>query len=88
MGYLAAGLVGCLLVVVIALVMVLNGRPDLSVWHLADLDEEFTEDSEVASFEQYLALEDRLFAQLDELVYAEVPDGPSNAINRTEYQVR
>ena len=82
MGYLAAGLVGCLLVAVIALVMVLNGRPDLSVWHLVGLDEEFTEDSDVTSFEQYLALEDRLFAQLDELVYAQVPVGSGNAINR------
>lgn len=81
-GYLAAGLVGCVLVAVIALVMVLNGRPDLSVWHLVDLDEEFTEDSDVTSFEQYLALEDRLFAQLDEQVYARVPKGPGNAINR------
>ncbi|MCJ7555677.1 MAG: alpha/beta fold hydrolase [Gammaproteobacteria bacterium] len=81
-GYLAAGLVGFLLVAVIALVMVLNGRPDLSVWHLADLDEEFTKDSDVTNFEQYLALEDRLFRQLDELVYAQVPQGPANAINR------
>lgn len=81
-GYLAAGLAGCLLVAIIALVMVLNGRPDLSVWHLVELDEEFTQDSDIASFEQYLALEERLFAQLDEQVYAQVPVGPGNAINR------
>jgi len=81
-GYLAAGLVGCMLVAVIALVTVLNGRPDLSVWHLAELDEEFTEDSDIASFEQYLALEERLFAQLDRQVYGLVPVGPGNAINR------
>ena len=49
--------------------MHLEGRPDLHVWHLAELDEEFTASSPVESFEEYLALEDRLFRQLDERVY-------------------
>lgn len=77
-----AWLVACLVTAVLVFVYLMNARPDLSVWHLADLDEEFTAKSSVTNFRQYLALEDRLFEQLDELVYSQVPVGPDNAINR------
>jgi alpha-beta hydrolase superfamily lysophospholipase len=79
---LVAWLAGCLVAALAVFVYLLDNRPDLSVWHLADLDEEFTAASGITDFGQYLALEDRLFAQLDELVYAEVPVAPENAINR------
>ncbi len=39
-------------------------------------------DSPVASFEEYLALEDRLFAQLDELVYAQTGPVGDDLVNR------
>jgi len=61
--------VGAMAVVLVVGVLYLDGRPDLSVWHTADLDAEFTEHSEVDSFSDYLALEERLFRQLDERVY-------------------
>jgi alpha-beta hydrolase superfamily lysophospholipase len=80
--FLAAGLTGVVITILAVFVYVLDSRPDLSVWHLADLDEEFTTRSDVQDFDAYLALEDRLFEQLDELVYAQVPTGPGNAINR------
>lgn len=80
--WLAASTLGSLVAVVATYAIILNDRPDLSVWHLADLDEEFTEDSAVSSFADYLALEDRLFEQLDSLVYAVVPGGPEHALNR------
>ena len=80
--YLAAAFAGCFLAALIALVYALDSRPDLSVWHLADLDEEFNTRSGVRDFAQYLALEERLFLQLDELVYDQVPVGPENATNR------
>ncbi len=80
--FLAAGLLGVFITVLVVFVYVLDSRPDLSVWHLADLDAEFTTESDVSDFEGYLALEDRLFEQLDALVYAEVPTGAGNAINR------
>jgi alpha-beta hydrolase superfamily lysophospholipase len=80
--YLLAAVAGCLLAAIASLVYFLDIRPDLSVWHLADLDEEFTARSGVTDFTQYLALEERLFQQLDELVYDEVPVGPENATNR------
>ena len=68
--FLAAGLLGVFITVLVVFVYVLDSRPDLSVWHLADLDEEFTAKSDVSDFKAYLALEDRLFQQLDDLVYA------------------
>ena len=58
--FVAAALVGSLVTAVAVYIYLLDSRPDLSVWHLADLDEEFTTDSEVADFRQYLDLEDLL----------------------------
>jgi len=79
---LGYGSLGALLAGIVALVIVLEDAADLAVWHRADLDEEFSMASEVDSFEQYLDLEQRLFRQLDELVYAEVPRGQRQIINR------
>ena len=80
--YLAAWLCGVFIAVVIAYVMLLNDRPDLSVWHVVELDAEYSADSEVTSFAEYLQLEQRLFEQLGTLVYDKVASGPENAINR------
>ena len=74
--------VGALVVLVTVFVVYLNGRADLQVWHLAELDEEFTANSGVQTFTDYLALEERLFSQLDELVYAKIKPDQQRAINR------
>ncbi len=76
------GSAGAALALVVIFVVVMNNRPDLSIWHLVELDEEFTADSGVASFKDYLALEDRLFKQLDELVYAKIEPKQKGLINR------
>lgn len=68
-GYGSAGVV---LTLVVVFVLYLESRPDLEPWHTADLDLEFTTGSALASFQEYLVLEDRLFRQLDEEVYGEV----------------
>ncbi|WP_374681554.1 alpha/beta hydrolase [Accumulibacter sp.] len=73
---------GAVVTLVIVGVVYLEARPELDVWHLADLDEEFTETSGVDSFSDYLALEDRLFAQLHAQVYAKVPASRQRSINR------
>jgi alpha-beta hydrolase superfamily lysophospholipase len=62
--------VGGLVVGITVLVVILNKRPDLSVWHRADLEAEFSARSDVATFPDYLALEERLFEELQEEVYA------------------
>jgi len=73
---------GALVVLVIVFIAYLEGRPDLKFWHLADLDEEFTIASGVGTFADYLALEEGLFAQLDEQVYAKIPADERRSINR------
>ena len=53
-------------------------------WLTADLTEEFraTRADEVRNFEDYLRLEDRLFAQLDAKVYARTETGSGTALER------
>lgn len=79
---LLAGICGAFGVAIIAVVLVLNSRPDLSIWHTVKLDEEFSADAGVQNFAEYLALEDRLFEQLDAQVYDKVPTGPDQVVNR------
>ena len=76
------GFVGVFLTLLVIFVQVMNDRPDLSIWHFAELDEEFTVDSEVRSFKDYLALEDRLFKQLDDEVYAKITNDQKDKVNR------
>jgi alpha-beta hydrolase superfamily lysophospholipase len=78
----AYGLVGAVLMLIALVVVVLDRRPDLEPWHTVHLDEEFTAGGPVQSFDEYLALEDRLFAQLDDEVYATVPADKKTEINR------
>ena len=59
--------------------------PELEAWHKEILDEEFTEEmmgDTVTSFEQYLALEERLFDQLEREIYIESKSGPAHALER------
>lgn len=79
---LLSSLLGGLVVIVILAVFELNNRPDLSVWHETVLDEEFSSDSGLKSFSQYLELEERLFAQLDHQVYQKISKKDQRAINR------
>jgi alpha-beta hydrolase superfamily lysophospholipase len=75
-------------VVVITLVVYFNGNsgtPPLEYWHTEKLSEEFKQaqaENEVDSFDAYLALEQRLFRQLDDEVYARTGSGPENILNR------
>ncbi len=76
------GAIGVVITLVIVAVTFLNSRPDLNVWHTAELDEEFTTKSDITSFTEYLALEDRLFRQLNEEVYAKLAPADRRKINR------
>jgi alpha-beta hydrolase superfamily lysophospholipase len=57
---------------------------DRSPWLDAHLTEEFTarKADDVRTLDEYLALEQRLFAQLDSKVYAVAPTGPGNELLR------
>lgn len=63
--------------------VVFGGRP-LDPWHTARLQTEFTarDADEITSLAAYMALEQRLFDELDEEVYAKVPTGREHALNR------
>ncbi|MFC1689284.1 alpha/beta hydrolase [Pseudomonadota bacterium] len=76
------GSFGVFVTLVTVFVIIMNDRPDLSVWHTVDLDEEFTVDSDVSTFAEYLALEDRLFKQLDQEVYARISESDKGVISR------
>jgi alpha-beta hydrolase superfamily lysophospholipase len=60
------------------------GPSPVEPWHTARLTEEFTaaKADEIRTFDDYRALEDRLFAQLDREVYAHVETGPSHQLER------
>ena len=74
--------IGALLVLITGFVIYLTNQAELHNWHLTNLDQEFTVDSDVDNFEDYLALEKRLFQQLDTLVYKKTPFDQHNSINR------
>lgn len=60
------------------------GPSPLQPWHTARLSEEFTAEKtdEIRTFDDYRALEDRLFAELDREVYAHVGSGPAHQLER------
>jgi len=73
---------GAVLGLIIAFVIYLDSRSNLQLWHIVELDAEFTADSNVADFEAYLALEDRLFRQLDQSIYDVLPAARGQSIDR------
>lgn len=81
-GLLLSSALGALVVIVALGVFELNKRPDLKVWHKTVLDEEFSVDSGLKNFGEYLELEERLFAQLDKLIYQKIDTNDQRAINR------
>ncbi len=75
-------MIGGLLVFLIVFVLYLEKRPDLNIWHTAELDAEFTAESQVTDFSQYLELEEKLFQQLEERVYAGIVPEERHYLNR------
>ncbi|MHC4847575.1 MAG: alpha/beta hydrolase, partial [Planctomycetota bacterium] len=57
-------LIGAVVMAAILTSLYVNSLPDLRVWHEVDLEEEFSRKSKVSTFAEYLALEERLFAEL------------------------
>ncbi len=72
--------------IVLSITLLLQGCSGsaLKPWHRVSLTEEFNAGmtDEIRSFEDYLQLEDRLFQELDEKVYAKTGTGPEYAIVR------
>ncbi len=68
--------------IVVVAVLVLNSLPDLSIWHDVHLDEEFSIGSSATSLQDYLAIEDRVFVQLQNEVYDRIDDRERTNFNR------
>jgi alpha-beta hydrolase superfamily lysophospholipase len=77
--YLALGGAAVFLTV---FVLYLEGRPDLKIWHDAGLDEEFTVESSVTNFSEYVQLEEKLFQQLEKNVYSRIEPEDKHHLNR------
>jgi hypothetical protein len=60
----------------------LNARPELSLWHTVELDNEFHYNTKLASFNEYLALEERLFAEVERKVVQKIPANEFSPVNR------
>ncbi len=62
----------------------LESRPDLKIWHVAELEGEFQADqvADISTLDDYLEIERHLFQQLQEQVYADVGDSDRRRINR------
>ena len=60
------------------------GDAELEPWHTQTLTKEFTADraDEVRTLEDYMRLEDELFRELDEKIYARVNPTPENHLSR------
>jgi len=56
--------------------------PSLNTWHTTILENEFTTESNVKDFEDYIALEEKLFKELDTEVYDKVLESEKNKVNR------
>jgi pimeloyl-ACP methyl ester carboxylesterase len=58
--------------------------PDPELWHSTGLDEEFSRKKldEIQSFQDYQALEQRLFQQLQDEIYTHTPQGPDHDFER------
>ena len=79
---IAYSAIGAFVVLLVLFIYYVNSQPELAIWHTVELDEEFTRKSKIDSLEGYLELEDRLFRQLEELVYKQVPEEKRTSINR------
>jgi alpha-beta hydrolase superfamily lysophospholipase len=79
---LVYGALGALVALLVVGVRFLNARPDLRAWHTVDLDEEFTAESPIDSFAEYLELERRLFAELDAHLERELRPEDKTRLNR------
>ncbi|MGA7875174.1 MAG: alpha/beta fold hydrolase [Desulfoferrobacter sp.] len=81
--YLIWGLFGC---IGVAMILYFAGRggPSLEPWHTEELTAEFTAKKvgAIRTFDDYRQLEDKLFAQLEEQVYARTGTGPAYALVR------
>ncbi|MGL4713315.1 MAG: alpha/beta hydrolase, partial [Shewanella sp.] len=60
----------------------LNARPELSLWHTVELKNEFDYTTKLTDFNEYLVLEDKLFAEVERKVVQKMPATDVSPVNR------
>ncbi len=76
------GIATTLIIAIVGAVVYLEHTSNLKLWHEPVLDGEFTEEAHLSIFGDYLALEDRLFRQLDSRVVDALAPGERSPISR------
>ncbi len=84
LGNLAVALLGAIVGALVLYVLWARTQPPLQLWHQVRLQEEFTavKAEQVATLEDYLALEARVFEEMDAKIYAQVSRGSAQRLNR------
>ena len=75
-------LLGIIIIAIVAFIFYMKSLPALSTWHTSILKHEFTVHSNVNDYDAYVALETKLFQELDSEVVAKVLKTEQNAVNR------
>ncbi|GIU48057.1 alpha/beta hydrolase [Shewanella algidipiscicola] len=63
-------------------IYLLNAQPELSIWHTTSLSAQFRQSTPLTNFEQYLALEEMLFTEVDNKIYKRTQDMVNQPLNR------
>lgn len=74
--------VGALFLGIIAFIFYMKSLPPLDIWHTTILKNEFHADSDIKDFDSYVALEKRLFDELDRKIYDKYISSNTKSINR------
>ncbi len=82
--YLTIGTLGFVVGALALYIFWVRSGPPLQLWHTETLTEEFTVErtNSIATFEDYLRLEDKLFAQLEDQIYARTETGAEFSLAR------
>jgi esterase/lipase len=75
-------ILGAILLITLAATLYIRSLPALDIWHTTILKNEFTSNSNVKDFKSYLALEEKLFEELDQEIIAKLPKEKQSKINR------
>lgn len=78
----AAALFGAVMTLLVGFVVYVNDKPDLEIWHRVVLENEFTAESDLQTFDEYLRNEERVFDELQQRIVGKVPPRRQSIINR------
>jgi len=73
---------GSLITGIAVFLLYMESLPSLSTWHTTILQNEFTTESSAKDFDTYIALEDRLFKELDSEILEKVLSTEKSRISR------